>query len=609
MKLPAIALCILALVPPARAQAPGMIDWTSDSGYVQVPHSPALVPSTALTVEAWAYYDPTAPGGWNRPSIIRKSQGSHSYILVKHDGTGSLLEFIVSTSVGGQHILFAPGPLPQFQWLHVAGTYDGSQLRMFWNGVQVSSMAASGTVSSDNGVLQLGQGGSASETWKGMIDEIRVWSVARTGPQIASTMYKRIDNKPGLVAAWHFDGNYLDYTGGHNGTAVGTGIGIVPSTSPVLPIYLEAPPIVPIGGTLSYELFVQPPSTPYLMDVSVTGTTPGTTLPPPAVGTFPLNQPFLNNLYGGLLPGVFVNFAGLTSPIGLGAPSVNLPNAPALTGMTLSAAFFAVDPLAPYGIGPISNGVSTLLTAPAPTITNVTPTTGPTAGGWAVTVNGSNFLPGAEVRFAGNLATNVSVVSPNAITCLTPPGTLGPCTVQVSHPDGNTVSLPLGFTYVQTLSLTGASPLSAPAGGLVLVTGQGIQAGATVAVGGIPVTPSSVTSTQILFTAPAGVPCNAAIVVTNPDTQLAATPFNPSPVINTLINGAGPVAGGGTMFILGSSFLTGTTVTIGGNAATIQFLSATAMLVAVPPGSAPGPAPLVVALPSGCTASATYLYQ
>src|SRR5262245_61779813 len=126
MKFCALAFCLLAIVPFCRAQAPGMLGYTSVDGYIQVPHTPDLVPPNALTVEAWIYYDPSAPGGSNRPSVIRKSQWSHSYVLVKHNGTNQPLEFICSTSGQGLNTLYAPGPLPQYTWLHVAGTYDGS---------------------------------------------------------------------------------------------------------------------------------------------------------------------------------------------------------------------------------------------------------------------------------------------------------------------------------------------------------------------------------------------------------------------------------------------------------------------------------------------------
>src|SRR6185503_1102872 len=133
--------------------------------------------------------------------------------------------------------------------------------------------------------------------------------------------------------------------------------------------------------------------------------------------------------------------------------------------------------------------------------------------------------------------------------------------------------------------------------------------GSTVTVGAIPVGLNSLTPTTFTFTTPQGVPCNAAIVVTNPDTQTANTPFNPSPVITTLINAQGPVAGGGTTFIIGSQYLPGTTVTIGGSPATIQYLSPLTMLVGVPPGAMPGLVPIVVSSATGCSATASYLYQ
>ncbi len=608
MKIGCSALCALSLSAFLGAQGPGMISYTSENGYVQVQHSPDLVPANTLTVEAWVLHDPAAPGGSNRPSIIRKSQWSHSYVLVKHNGVNAALEFIVSTSAAGLNILYSPGPIPTNTWFHVAGVYDGAMMRMYFDGVLVSSMPASGTINGDTDILQLGQGGSSSETWRGKLDEIRIWSVARSASQIQSTMFKRVDNKPGLVAAWHFDGNYADLTGGHNGVAIGPGISIVPSTSPVRAIYLDAAPSAPIGTTIGYELFTLPPSTPFLMDVSLSGSTPGVVLPAPLTGSFPLNPPFLNSTYGAVIPNVFVGFAGITNGMGLAFPSVNLPAVPQLIGQSLSAAFFVIDGLAPYGVGAISNAVSTSVTAPPPVVTSVSPATGPTAGGWPVTINGSNFLPGATVRFNGTAATNASVITSSTITCSTPAGSLGAASVQVSNPDGNSFTLPGAFTYVPTLAITTVSPLVAPPGAVVAIVGQGIQAGATISISGIPVTVTAQTATSMTFVMPPGVPCSATLTVTNPDGQTRTTPFNPSPTILSLINGSGPVAGGGTVLIIGAQFVVGTTVTIGGNPAAIQALTASTILVGVPAGSAPGPVPLVVTSTSGCSATGTYVY-
>ena len=47
----------------------------------------------------------------------------------------------------------------------------------------------------------------------------------------------------------------------------------------------------------------------------------------------------------------------------------------------------------------------------SPTVTSVSPNTGSTAGGTAVTITGTNFAAGATVTFGATAATNVVVVS------------------------------------------------------------------------------------------------------------------------------------------------------------------------------------------------------
>jgi hypothetical protein len=83
-----------------------------------------------------------------------------------------------------------------------------------------------------------------------------------------------------------------------------------------------------------------------------------------------------------------------------------------------------------------------------PTVTTVTPNTGPPAGGTAVTISGTNFTGATSVRFAGQPATSVVVVSATSITCVTPPAAQdGPTSVSVTTPGGTGASPPTAFTY------------------------------------------------------------------------------------------------------------------------------------------------------------------
>jgi sugar lactone lactonase YvrE len=60
--------------------------------------------------------------------------------------------------------------------------------------------------------------------------------------------------------------------------------------------------------------------------------------------------------------------------------------------------------------------------AQAPTVSSVTPTTGPVAGGTTVTIHGSMFLPGSQVAFGSTPATSVTYVSPYVMTAVAPAG-------------------------------------------------------------------------------------------------------------------------------------------------------------------------------------------
>lgn len=87
----------------------------------------------------------------------------------------------------------------------------------------------------------------------------------------------------------------------------------------------------------------------------------------------------------------------------------------------------------------------------SPTITGINPNSGPTAGGTAVTISGTNFThtisANPTVTIGGNAATNVVLVSTTSITCNTPAGTVGAKDVVVTVPDGQSTTLTNGFTY------------------------------------------------------------------------------------------------------------------------------------------------------------------
>ncbi len=103
------------------------------------------------------------------------------------------------------------------------------------------------------------------------------------------------------------------------------------------------------------------------------------------------------------------------------------------------------------GVNAVIGGASTLGFLPDPTVTDVSPAQGPTAGGTPVTITGTTFLAGATVAFGGVPATGVLVVDATTITAVTPAHAAGAVTVLVTNTTGQTGDLPGGFTYQSAL--------------------------------------------------------------------------------------------------------------------------------------------------------------
>jgi hypothetical protein len=234
------------------------------------------------------------------------------------------------------------------------------------------------------------------------------------------------------------------------------------------------------------------------------------------------------------------------------------------------------------------------ITGPAPTVTSVSPNSGTTAGGTAVTITGANFAVGATVTFGSASATNVVVVSGTQITATTPAGSAGAVMVTVSNPGGQSGALAGAFTYIAPPTVTSVSPNTGPVAGgtAVTLTGANFASGATVTFGGTAATNVVVTnSTTITATTPAHAAGSVAVTVTNSNglSGNLATGFTyvAQPTVTGVSPNSGTTAGGTAVTITGTNFVAGAGVTFGGTAATnVAVLNSTTITATTPAGSA-----------------------
>ncbi len=180
------------------------------TGYARASHDPKLNTLGDWTIEAWFKDESTSGYNHDRSYIVIKgatdTDGEANYLMYMEWNTlvagvrTNWNNLVVSTSLLGTSYN---------AWHHAAATLVASTrvLTLYLDGVQVAqtTIAALSPTGSSYGI-HFGRNGSAGGGWRGKIDDVRVWNVARTGAQIAAGFRSELSGTPGgLVGNWKFD--------------------------------------------------------------------------------------------------------------------------------------------------------------------------------------------------------------------------------------------------------------------------------------------------------------------------------------------------------------------------------------------------------------------
>jgi hypothetical protein len=178
---------------------------TALDGYVNVGDSSSLILTDNFTLEAWIY--PMGPS----EGIIFSREGEYEFARFS-DGS---IRYAIKTgpSVWTWNNTFFNAP--ENAWTHIALVYDQANVKAFFNGVLFSVIPFSGLIADQHpdandfriGNRQLTSG----QPFTGVIDEVRVWNIARGEQQIKSTYLSKLSESyyssadSGLIGYWIFD--------------------------------------------------------------------------------------------------------------------------------------------------------------------------------------------------------------------------------------------------------------------------------------------------------------------------------------------------------------------------------------------------------------------
>jgi hypothetical protein len=248
----------------------------------------------------------------------------------------------------------------------------------------------------------------------------------------------------------------------------------------------------------------------------------------------------------------------------------------------------------------------------APAIAGLRPAEGPTTGGTAVTITGTNLLGATAVSFGGTPATSFVVDSATQITATSPAGTAGTVDVSVVTIGGTSANTAADdFTYVAAPAIASLNPAEGPTTGgtVVTITGTNLLGATAVSFGATPATSFTVDSaTQITATSPAGVAGTVDVSVvtvggTSANTGNDDFTYVAAPAIAGLSPAVGPTTGGTVVTITGTGFIGATAVSFGGTPATSFVVDSATQITATSPAGTTGTVDVSVITVGGTSAN------
>jgi hypothetical protein len=152
----------------------GISDW------IQIPNSASLQITNAITVEAWI-------------NITQNETDWHSFVSKMSEGYGIVHGYdlrivgmepiftLVSPAGNFNNFAATQYQLPINQWFHFAGTYDGSQLKIYLDGAIIFDSSFTGQIAVGTEDLFIGKQNVTSNNryTSAIIDEVRISNIAR----------------------------------------------------------------------------------------------------------------------------------------------------------------------------------------------------------------------------------------------------------------------------------------------------------------------------------------------------------------------------------------------------------------------------------------------
>jgi hypothetical protein len=149
---------------------------------VNIEHSESIDLSEELTIALWAKPEANQPA--SAKFLCKQKSGEYPYSLQYND-TGSGIFGTVNTTA---RFDTAPHLEVFTEWAYLTYTYNGEAGILYKDGVEVARRGASGELQHNELSLTIGSRLESSQSFKGIIDDVRLYNIALTPDEISIIM-------------------------------------------------------------------------------------------------------------------------------------------------------------------------------------------------------------------------------------------------------------------------------------------------------------------------------------------------------------------------------------------------------------------------------------
>ena len=174
------------------------------TGQKQTIETDVKLTTSDFTLEAWVRDDSptTRLGGNGRGYILSQYQASTDWVSLCFGGAKSLKPGL---RISSTQFFESSTAIEKGKWFHLAGTREGSTVKVYLNGELVNTTTYDGALGVPGTYLMFGAL-AGNDGHVGGIREARAWNYARSKEQIQQTMFGGlVGNEDGLVGWWPLD--------------------------------------------------------------------------------------------------------------------------------------------------------------------------------------------------------------------------------------------------------------------------------------------------------------------------------------------------------------------------------------------------------------------